>query len=300
MMDLPSISTDQLSALVALSTKNSIRSAAKGLHITEQGLRNRLLALEQRLGATLYHRVSGRRETHLTGTGQLLLPHALEILDRARLMREHLSSTPMPAEIVVVASQYLAYYVLIAAIGSFHEAERIRLSTRSEREIHDLLQADSHVGLAIAAPYEVHPDIEFAHLFSLDWFVITAEDHEFEGRDSVSLADVVNQPLILFERGSAGRQHVLEAFRNESLSPHVEMEATNTQTVVRMVEAGLGISIVPLFADGRITDGSRVTIHPIDEAVRPIRSGVLTRRDFPLSAPARAFIEFVRRESPAD
>jgi DNA-binding transcriptional LysR family regulator len=57
------------------------------------------------------------------------------------------------------------------------------------------------------------------------------------------LADVVQFPLILYERGSTGRQHVAEAFQRRNLVPLNEIEATNTDLIVRMVEAGWGLPL---------------------------------------------------------
>ena len=47
---VPSLSTDQVAAFVELARQGSLRAAAEKLFISEQGLRSRLLALEQRLG----------------------------------------------------------------------------------------------------------------------------------------------------------------------------------------------------------------------------------------------------------
>src|SRR2546422_11743609 len=80
-----SLSTDQVAAFVELSRQGSLRHAAAVLHITEQGLRNRLLALEKRLRVELYHKRRGaRRGQPLTEQGRLFLPHALAFLERAR------------------------------------------------------------------------------------------------------------------------------------------------------------------------------------------------------------------------
>jgi DNA-binding transcriptional LysR family regulator len=112
----------------------------------------------------------------------------------------------------------------------------------------------------------------------------------------VRLADLVDEPLILFERGSTGRQHVVDAFHAASLSPRVEMETTNTEIIVRMVEAGLGVSIVPLLPGGAVTRGRRVGIRDLGERIRPINSGILTRRGERLSPATREFIAFVSNQ----
>src|SRR5258708_36886652 len=71
MPDAPlSLSTDQVAAFVELARTGSLRKAAEGLLITEQGVRNRLLALEARLGVELYRKARGtRRANPLTPAG---------------------------------------------------------------------------------------------------------------------------------------------------------------------------------------------------------------------------------------
>src|SRR5262249_35527229 len=80
---LPSLSTDQVAAFVELARQGSLRRAAGELHLTEQGLRNRLLALESRLGVELYRKQRGpRRGGFLTDAGRRFLPHAVAFLER--------------------------------------------------------------------------------------------------------------------------------------------------------------------------------------------------------------------------
>jgi DNA-binding transcriptional LysR family regulator len=71
------------------------------------------------------------------------------------------------------------------------------------------------------------------------------------------------------------------------------METTNTEIVVRMVEAGLGLALVPLMPDGSVTRGHRVGVRLLPGQVRPIHSGVLLRRDADLAPAARAFLDFL-------
>jgi DNA-binding transcriptional LysR family regulator len=71
------------------------------------------------------------------------------------------------------------------------------------------------------------------------------------------------------------------------------MEATNTEIIVRMVEAGMGISIVPLLASGIVTKGRNVAARSLARQVRPIQSGLLKRRGETLSSASVAFITFL-------
>lgn len=297
--DFPSLSTDQVAALFELARQGNLRRAAESLHISEQGLRNRLLALEQRLGVELYCKRRGMRHTTpLTAQGRRFLPHARAFLERSRELCELFEAPQQPREVRVAASQYLICYVLVDAIRRFHAAFpkiRIRLDTRTEQEVEQQLRQDPDVDLGIAAPLEPSPELDYRHLFSLEWSLVTPRGHPLLKRRRLELNDLVEQPLILFERGSTGRQHVIDAFHRAALSPRVEMETTTTQIIVQMVEAGLGISIVPLLPDGIVTRGRRVGVRSLGQRIRPIDSGILFRRGDAPSPAAKEFIDFVAR-----
>jgi DNA-binding transcriptional LysR family regulator len=297
MKSFPSLSTDQVAALIELARHGSLRAVAGVLHITEQGVRNRLLALEQRLGAQLYHKRRGpRRHQPLTEQGRQFLPHAHAFMDRARQLDEIFSGPAGPQELHVAATQYLILYVLIDAVRRFHKSFpqiRVRLSNRTEQEIEDTLLRDPDVSIGVAAPYEPPPELEYLHLFSMDWSLITPPRHALLGKPAIGLKDLIDLPLILFERGSTGRQHVMDAFHALGLSPRIEMETTNTEIVVRMVEAGLGVSIVPLMPTGAVTRGHRIGVRSLGKLIRPIHSGIFRRRGERPTAACQAFVDFL-------
>jgi DNA-binding transcriptional LysR family regulator len=292
-----SLSTDQVAAFVELARQGTLRGVASVLHITEQGVRNRLVALEERLRVELYRKQRGPRRVHpLTEQGRQFLPHALAFLERARQLSEVLHGPNEPHDIHVAATQYLILYVLIDAVRRFHTAYphiRVRLSNRTEQEIEEDLLRDPEVSVGVAAPYESAPELEYRHLFSMDWSLIAPPHHPLLRKRALELSDLTDLPLILFERGSTGRQHVIDAFHGAGLSPRVDMETTNTEIIVRMVEAGLGVSIVPLMPSGVVTRGHRVGRRSLGDRIRPIHSGILTRRGERLSAASQAFLDFL-------
>jgi DNA-binding transcriptional LysR family regulator len=181
-------------------------------------------------------------------------------------------------------------------VRRFHRARpniRVRLSNRTEEEIEEVLLTDPEVALGVAAPYESAPQLEYVHLFSMNWSLITPPGHPLARKARLRLADLTDLPLILFEHGSTGRQHVMDAFHGEGLSPRVDMETTNTEIIVRMVEAGLGVSVVPLMPGGAVTRGRKVCVRGLGEQIRPIHSGVLRRRGERLSDAGQAFLDFL-------
>jgi DNA-binding transcriptional LysR family regulator len=298
---LPSISTDQVAAFVQLARQGSLRAAAEVLFISEQGLRSRLLTLEERLGVELYRKSRGlRKRTPLTPQGQQFLPHAESFLERATHLAALFQESQGPHEVHVVASQYLIAYVLIDAVRRFHREYpdiHVRLSARTEHEIQEALAGSLEFSFGVAAPYEASPELDYRHLFSMEWSLIAPPRHPLAKMRSVKLADIPQYPLILYERGSTGRQHVAEAFQRLGLAPHVEIEATNTDLIVRMVEAGLGVAVVPLHASGAVTRGRKVVAHGLGKQVRPIDSGILVRRNESLPRPAALLLEFLGQQA---
>jgi DNA-binding transcriptional LysR family regulator len=294
---LPHLSTDQVAAFVELSRAGQIRSTAETLGITEQGVRNRLVALEAQLGVELYRKSRGpRRAAVLTPQGQQFLPHALAFLERAYELCRACDVDAGHQEVRVVASQYLTRYVLIDALKGFRRVEpsiHVRVSTMREADVITALLDDPEVAFGLAAPYESTPDLDYRDLFSMDWSLLLPEGHELEGRRRATLAQIARYPLVLYERGSTGRQHVLDAFNAQGVAPHVGLETTSTETVVSMVEAGLGVSVVPLLPSGAVTRGRRVVTRPIRDAIRPIHSGVLTRRGEKRAGAVGRLLEFL-------
>ena len=297
----PSVSTEQVAAFVELARRGSLREAARDSHVTEQGLRNRLLALEKQLGVELYHKSRGRRlHSPLTPHGEAFLPHARAFLDRVRQMGE-LFGTAGPREVHVAATEYLILYVLIGAVRRFQTSNpgvRVRLSTRTEAEVETALLRDPDVDLGLAAPYESAAELDYTHLFSLNWSLIAPLRHPLLRQPRLKLSHLAETPLIVFERGSTGRQHVMDAFHAQGVSPMVAMEMTTTEIVVRMVEAGLGVSVVPLMADGSVTRGRKVGVMSLGTQIPPIHSGILQRRGDEPSPEVRAFLSSLRAALP--
>lgn len=298
MYELPSLSTDQVLAFVELHRHGTLRGAAQNLHISEQGLRNRLIALEKELGVELYRKVRGiRNVTPLTVQGQQFLPYATAFLERAAELNGLFATEAQLQEVAIVSSQYLAKYVLIRGIGRFHDANphiRIRLSVRTEFDVETMLVEHPEIQLGFAAPYESSPAIHYEHLFSMNWSVVTPRSHRLSKKKRVRLKDLADDPLMVYESGSTGRQHVMDAFARASLQPRIEMEATTTDLLVQMVEAELGIAIVPLLPDGSVTKGLKVAVKSLGKQIRPIDSDILTRKNERLSPGATEFVRFIR------
>lgn len=294
--EIPPMSTDQVAAFVALVAHGSLRAAADALHLSEEGLRNRLLTLEERLRVPLYEKSRGRRgDVRLTPQGLRFHAKAMRFLAHARELADLFEPAPATAEIHVAASHYLAYYRLIDIVAAFqaeHAHVSVRLTTRSEREIPQAFGQDPQLAFGICAPQEFPEGLKYRPWFRTDWYCVAPPGHALLRGDRATLAELAGERLILFEPGSTGRQHVLEAFYAQGLAPTIALEATSTTVILRMIEAGLGVGIVPLLPSGAVTAGLAVAALPLADPIRPIESGIFSRAE-PLDPTAQRFCDFV-------
>ena len=298
----PSISIEQVGAFVQLADSGSLSAAARVLNLSTEGLRNRLVALEQRVGVELYEKQMRRRGlVTLTPAGQMFLRKAAQFLEGAQALTQLFEPGRRQQDLLIAASQYLTYYVLIDVVRIFRlefPFINVRLLTRTEQQILASIQSGSDVSMGICAPLDFPADVVCDSWFSLNWFLVAPHGHRLLAASSVSLTDIVGEPLILFEPGSTGRQHVLEAFSRRALTPHIVMEATSTQIVVRMVEAGLGVAIVPLLPSGAVTRGVNVGCVPLSDDVRSIDTCILSRKGGPSDIASEKFQTFLKSHTP--
>ena len=197
-----------------------------------------------------------------------------------------------------MASQYLTRYVLIDVLRGFRSvapAIHVRVSTMNETDVVDALLENSEVAFGLAAPYESSPSLHYAELFAMNWSLIAPRKHPVASLRRAKLKQIAEHPLILYEKGSTGQAaRAPDAFHQQGLAPVVALETTSTETVVSMVEAGLGISIVPLMANGAVTRNRRVEIRPIEDAIRPIHSGIMLRRGETPAAPVARLMAYMK------
>ena len=294
----PSVSIEQVGAFVQLAESGSLGAAARALNLSAEGLRNRLVALEDRIGVSLYDKQMRRRGlVTLTPAGRIFLQKATKFVEEAQALTQLFEPGRRQQDLLIAASQYLVYYILIDVVRLFRTEFpfiNVRLLTRNEQQIVSSIQSDSDISLGICAPLDFPTDIVCDPWFSLNWFLVAPRGHRLLATSSVSLSEIADEPLIVFEPGSTGRQHVLEAFVRHALMPRIVMEATSTQIVVRMVEAGLGVAVVPLLSSGIVTQGVDVGYVPISDHVRSIDTCILYRKDAPSDDASNKFQAFLK------
>jgi DNA-binding transcriptional LysR family regulator len=120
------------------------------------------------------------------------------------------------------------------------------------------------------------------------WLAVLPEDHKLASNGSVNLEELVKEPFILLEEGNFSEP--LEAFHSCNLEPNIKFCIHDDFTIMTMVEAGLGISILPELVLRRTN--YRVALRPVNPPIiRTIAIGFKDKSSLPIAS--KYFIEYL-------
>jgi DNA-binding transcriptional LysR family regulator len=271
----------------------SFSLAAKRNRVTQSAVSQQLRALEQRYGTRLLERAphsrarpteAGRRLHH----GLVALLETLDGLERG--LRE---PTGVIAGSVRVSTVYsVGLHTLPRAMKRFlqrHPQVSLRLEYRRTDQVVDAcLAGETDFGI-VALPAR-RPQLEIVALREDELVIVVAPEHRLARKQQLSLADLDDEAFIAFERDIPTRKLIDRALRRSGASVNYAMELDNVETIKRSVEAGLGLSILPLPAIAHEVRAGTLRARRFREGPlqRPI--GLLHRKNRELSPAARAFL----------
>jgi DNA-binding transcriptional LysR family regulator len=241
---------EQLGGFVAVARLGNFTRAAEHLHLAQPSLSRQIAALEQDLGAELFHRARGG--STLTSAGESLLPLARRMLADAESVRRELAELAglQRGRVRLGATPSLCISLVAEVLSAFHTAHpaiELHLSEQGSRRLLDEL-ARGELDLAL---------INTSQATSADRFSVTpllveelvlissAGAPPVTGGDTITLEEIADLPQIGFSATYDLRSTTDAAFRAQKLTPTVVLEGAEMDAVLRFVELGLGVAIVP-------------------------------------------------------
>ncbi|TCJ16165.1 LysR family transcriptional regulator [Rubrobacter taiwanensis] len=290
----------QIEGFLAVARLGNLSRAAEELFLTQPTLTARLKALEQELGEELFVRTG--RGMRLTDAGRVFLPYAERAVASLREGRERIEALreAQSGRLTVAASPGVSTYALPQLLESFVEAHPgVEVSVRtghSEEVLEMVLREEVQLGLGRAMR---HPDIQSLPLYEDELVLVVSPGHPFAERGEVTLEEVGREHLILFDRTSSYYDLTRAMFRTAGVSAPRVMELDNIEAAKRMVERGLGVSLLPRSSVARMLENGRLALVRIEDAEPPRRPIVVfLRKDVPVVGAVAAFLEVARSASP--
>jgi LysR family hydrogen peroxide-inducible transcriptional activator len=269
----------QLRYFCAVAETGSFSRAAEQSHVSQPSLSQQILKLEDELGARLFDRLG--RSVRLTDLGKTFLPRARAVLRELEGARgdvvERKDSVSGPLCIGVIPT--VAPYFLPARLTTFsRKFPQVRLTVVEEITpiLLERLRAGAVDVAILALPIRGH-EFDASPLLSERLFAALPRKHKLSGHRSISLKDLRAEPFLLLRDGHCFRDTAVAACDRARMHPQIIFESGQFSSLLSMVGAGMGVSIVPEMA---IEKNSRCRYVRIadEEASRTIGAVVLRGR----------------------
>ena len=290
----------QLQAFCYAASLGSMTRAAERLLISQPAVSLHVRELEHELDTTLFERSGPRIALSPAGERfyRLAVPlvEGMDGLDRelARAL-DNLDS----GELRVASGDAGVNFLLprvFQRLRRDHPGIRVHLTTCRLGVGLDRLLA-GEVELVLGPREPVSAEFEYRPVLSHDLVLITPRGHPLAGRSSVTPEEIASSPVIVPDLVIHSRRVGQGLLRHFDLEANVIIEVGGWEVVEHYVAAGLGVAFCPSFC---VSEGSGVSIVPLEENFPKRSYGWFTRPGKPLSWPAQRLVEAVGAEFPGD
>jgi DNA-binding transcriptional LysR family regulator len=286
----------QLRYFVAVAEELHFRRAAARLHMSQPPLSNQVRLLEEELGCPLM--IRSRRRVELTPAGAAFLRDARTLLadldDAVQTAQRIHAGRAGTLRISFVGSALLS---LVPAVVRRYRAARpdveLQLRERStEEQLRELRGGTVDIAL-VPLPVDA-PDLRTEVLRRERTVAALPATHPLAQLKRVPLRSLAAEPLVMFPREQAPGLHdrLLASLSAPDLRPSVAQYAPETQTIIGLVAAEIGVALVQASVQRLALPG--VTYRPVRGAPTIELAALLPPGETPL--PAREFVELARRQ----
>lgn len=243
---------EQLRGFVEIARLGHFTRAAEQLHIAQPSLSRQISTLEQELGAELFHRARGN--ITLTPAGEALLPRARRMLADEQAIGEEMAELAglRSGRVRLGATPTLCISLVAEAMSAFHAAHpgiRLQLTEGGSHLLNEQL-AYGALDMALVTVSEGLPvgggALVNVPLLNEELVVVSPASWPPIARESgIDIDALASLPFIAFDESYDLRAVSDAAFHAAAVTPNHVVEGAEMDAVLRFVERGLGVTIVP-------------------------------------------------------
>lgn len=239
-----------LRAFLAVADLGSFRAASEALHLSQSALSRRADKLEDALGVKLLQRTT--RKVELTTVGRGFVPRARNVLNELEnaLIGIREVSDRLSGLVTIACVPSAVAYFLPSVVRKYHEQYpriNIRIIDESSSQVLTAVaRGEADFGLTYIGATDA--DIEFTPLLEESFVVAVRRDHPLAEKEELDWVDLCEHEYISLAQGSGNRFLIDQALSHSGKRPRHFCEVQHVPALVSMVEAGLGVGVVPRLA----------------------------------------------------
>jgi len=258
----------QLRHFVTLAQSRNFSQAAENLYIAQPALSISIRNLEDEIGARLFDR--GPRQVTLTDAGRVALVSArsalLHVDEMTRLVGTVRTGASGLLRIAFVGSA--TFSILPSCLPEFRQrypAVELELTEGTTVEVMDRVRSGAADAGIVRYPVLLPSGLKKIVLDQDSLVAVLPARHPLAAKAKLRLRELTQQPFIQYSQVYAPSMNavVTLACQSAGFEPRIAQEAIQIQTIVSLVESGLGVALVPRSCEGLL--GQNVSYRPISD-----------------------------------
>lgn len=234
-----------LSTFVRVVDTGNISAAARSLFLAQSAVSTQMSVLARAAGAPLLERVHGRWQ--VTASGAIFYRRAMEILHLTEQLQRELADVSEFGHLTIASTRTITDTILAEIVAGFngaHPETRLDIVSGDREDAQRRLAGDEVDAALVALPIT-------GKGFRIDVFaedrlvLVVPKAHPLATVGTSDFANFANEPFVIFDRGSGVRALLEERLGERFAMLDVRLELSSNDALIRCVEAGLGITLLP-------------------------------------------------------
>ena len=257
-----------LDLFLCASKYKSLVKAAKEKHLVVSAVSKRILDLEKSVGVNLFYRK--KTGVELTPAGLEMQKHCTKIFNSINIMDESIKEYSLVSSgiVRVTANLWSITQFLPEDLSTFSKKFpkiKIKLKEKTSSEvISSVKESLSDIGI-FSEHVENTERLRIIDYKSDTLVLVVPEYHPLVSKLTVKIKDFVKFEMVGLEKGSSLQAMIDKQVQKQNLKMKKKLETVSFEGIRGMVEAGLGISVLPTGAIKPYLKSSKLKIIKIDE-----------------------------------
>ena len=294
----------QMEAIIALVEEGSFSRAAKRMLLTQPALTKNIKNAEDCLGSKVVQRSS--LGVSMTPEGKILFDYARRVVKLRDEARERILalSKDTGGNIYLSASTIPATYILPRALSDFNKTNadiHIYIKTADSEEAMNMV-LDNEVEMGVIGKKPLNKKLAAETLWKDRLALVASRNHAWCKKKSVTLPELLNELLVIREKGSATRElfeSCLKKSKSISLAQfNICGELGSSEAIKEAVIAGWGVSVISIHAVSRELSQGLLCEIPIQGLTMERNFYLIYRRQFDFRSFHKTFIHYIKGYKP--
>ena len=270
----------------------NITKAAEHLHVSQPTISMAMQTLEAETGLNIFQREG--RKIIITPEGSKLLGKVKHILTQVDQLEEEISDMAHNRNHIRLAMPLqLGTQFLPKILGEFRQQNpEIRLDIIESGGISALHMVEEEKLDMAFTNYETgfSQKLNYEKLFACECCLVTSREHPLAGKKSITMADIINEPLVLLDSSFFVYRMVHEWFAQENSKPQVVHYSPYLHTIKNLVRTGIGCTFLTRQA---VLPRDDLAVMPMEQPFY-INSGIVTKKGRQVYDDERRLIKYLK------